>query len=731
VAALGLHAATLVTTDATSPIHDAAKDRVLYDPVRLGDRETTLEIVERILAGDDWPFVSPFAVAFRERFGHDPERARRWWNEQGQPTVTNQHLGMPNDLTAALPLFAEADPEVRSIARDARIAHNHWVLGDIANKRSGPDRASIGLRMIDGWLAGPSTVTTRGLSVAREILQGPIAERRIREPHGESTHARRFHTRLRAGRGTIMTVPPQGLGQKIREVRLEGSPNAASVAVLLSPLLEQAETLNRAIRQPKWAEVVVLATRCLGFGYGAFRQFQGEAVRMNKLSMISQATDALISESLSRIARNGTQEQRDAFFGKLRQRLEQSERQEVIDRLLSRFETQAKERGIPLKMVQKVRSKLERSNSDPFQREASLEKLRRGKTEGVPLLQALKPEHSLFSDGIVREGLDWAIACVTRGLLATVHAEFNLILPEFQSRGPSLTVPEPQEAFRAIVNEFRAELRASQLAVYGAAATDNDVIRAASALAGEVETRLPGFSRVQGAMHVAIQMLRKQENGAAAEEVGRLAVEAGALTREALASHAASYRLVGELQGPTLSAHVTQLRKASAVAFDVALPNGTNTPLVRLDKADDGSFVEVEGFVESVDVRRTSDKLIGHLRLVDASQRASADAVAAFVHLPHVGVTRGAFCRLHGTFRRKSKLFGDRPAVEVDRLPLTELGKQSWRVAFLRSGERWFEVWRNASHLYWSLGPHRAGDGEKDPSFGAAELMFTPFVRNR
>ncbi len=36
---------TLMTEDATSPIHDAVRDRVLYDPEKDGDRATTRQIV--------------------------------------------------------------------------------------------------------------------------------------------------------------------------------------------------------------------------------------------------------------------------------------------------------------------------------------------------------------------------------------------------------------------------------------------------------------------------------------------------------------------------------------------------------------------------------------------------------------------------------------------------------------------------------------------------------------
>jgi hypothetical protein len=131
------------------------------------------EPVQRIVDGGDWPFLSPFTRVFRDRFGHRPADARRWWQENGRPPIGRALLAVPSGLTAALPLFCEADPSVRPIARNTRIAHNHWVLGEIAEQRSGPDRKAITLDIIGGWLAGPSTVTTRRLGAARKVLLRP------------------------------------------------------------------------------------------------------------------------------------------------------------------------------------------------------------------------------------------------------------------------------------------------------------------------------------------------------------------------------------------------------------------------------------------------------------------------------------------------------------------------------------------------------------------------------
>ena len=172
IPAAALSETTAVTTDATSPIHDAVRDHVLYDPERDGRRADTVGIVRRILGGGDWPFLSPFTQAFRAQFGHDPHGARVTWEQLGRPPVTAGVLEAANGLTAALPLFSEADPNVRTVASKTRIAHNHWVLGELCT--SLPDRAGrhdLALSALNRLLAeSTSTSTTRGLAAALQVL---------------------------------------------------------------------------------------------------------------------------------------------------------------------------------------------------------------------------------------------------------------------------------------------------------------------------------------------------------------------------------------------------------------------------------------------------------------------------------------------------------------------------------------------------------------------------------
>jgi hypothetical protein len=173
IPAAALNYATAISTDATSPIHDAVRDRVMYDLQHDGRRVSTREIVHSLLNGQDFSFSSPFVRTFRAQFGHDPERARAFWIQQGSPSVTKELLETRSALTAALPLFSDADPVLNSVTSKTRIAHNHWVLDRLsAQFPAEPGRNSVARAALDRMTAeSTSATTTRGIAAAMQVLK--------------------------------------------------------------------------------------------------------------------------------------------------------------------------------------------------------------------------------------------------------------------------------------------------------------------------------------------------------------------------------------------------------------------------------------------------------------------------------------------------------------------------------------------------------------------------------
>lgn len=478
---------------------------------------------------------------------------------------------------------------------------------------------------------------------------------------------------------------------------LRATPGIVALPDLVTALTDDVVALSNLVPDAEWETIIDQGTRCLGFGYSALRWLQREAQLLAETAHDIQLFDEWLAAAFASVAESSFG---NAFFVELLEWLN-SNAPEAVD-----------EFG------------------------AAIGNLAEGKTADNRLLESLRRVEQPAEQDLQRMAGDAALLALSRSLHALFHASFNKTLALVGGRSfDGAVLPKLVDALAAEVEGFRGKLRTGQLRLYSALASQQPtdlVAQEACALAGLVELHLPRLAQSQAMAFLAAQALRDHGNGGAAEKLGRAAMRAGALAREALASHVASYRLALELLAPAPSDEVQRLSdQATSLAFDMQIPNGKNVALAELPQVADGAFVEVEGFITGIRVGKASDgKLISWVDLVDESSGANATAVAVYLHLTHTGLTKGAFLRVNGVLRRSSVLNHGQPAVEIDRLSLTDLAKSSWVFAFLQAAAPWFQVWRNALNMYWSVGPHDPPSGESGNE-GAGELFYTPFIRSR
>jgi hypothetical protein len=424
---------------------------------------------------------------------------------------------------------------------------------------------------------------------------------------------------------------------------LEYYPGSCYVALLNRRHLDQIIELRDAVLEEDWLKALDLSICCLGLGYVSSRLLMGDRRVTEKRHAHMRAVGEALYKSVQTAA--------------------QSENW-----------TEA---------IRGMREKVGENEPDRSpEMEDILQKLEQGEiTKDLPFVRTLiQPERGPGASG-KKMVEDMAIAFLSRGLLGCTHAEFNRALQARSPKAESLLEFDLHSAFRAEVEEFRKALHAGQKDLFGTLLADHseDRVAAAYSLAAFIEIRLPLFARAQACARLATQVLRQQGKGTAAEKLGGWATYAGALTREAVASQAASYRLALSLLDPEQDEDVVQLLgKASSMAFDTRIPNGRNIELAKLARVEDGDYIEVQGFANSVNVGRSADgKLIAQVELVDPSSGATASAATIYTHLLHLGVTEGAFCRVNGKFRRQSVLLGKSPGIEVERLSLARLRKKA------------------------------------------------------
>ena len=296
---------------------------------------------------------------------------------------------------------------------------------------------------------------------------------------------------------------------------------------------------------------------------------------------------------------------------------------------------------------------------------------------------------AVSSDDSPLRGLprDAAIAGLSRGLLGLVHAELNRALEAIPPSGRDRSGME--EAFRYECDSFGEQLREKQLAVQStlAAGSAEVAVDQLGSLTGFIERSLTRFARAQGRARHVTHLLLADGKDAEAKRLGHLTALAGGLTREAIGSHAAGYNLALDLLDPVVLGGPLRAQAAS-LPFEVALPTGESTALSDAGSVD-GAFIEVEGFIDRIEVRLSGDgKLIGQVDLLDPADGSRVSAIALFVQPLHVGITLSSFMRATGTFRSASTLRDGQPALEIERLSLADLSAAAWRFAFLQSAGR-------------------------------------------
>lgn len=325
---------------------------------------------------------------------------------------------------------------------------------------------------------------------------------------------------------------------------------------------------------------------------------------------------------------------------------------------------------------------------------------------------------------------DLCVAAVARGLLGTVHWVVNATEPTVAdlSDFPSVLADLQQAG-----SEAREAIGAAESALFAACGGGQrpDVARAARELGEAVEAVVIPLAAAQPVGRAWVTALRGAGRNGDAERIGAQMAGHNLLIRRAVADAAVGSMVELDLTLRVLPDHVTALLDTAGVGFDAFLPNGRDTALAHLGPADEGAFVEVEGFVTEADAAREPDgKLVGRLALEDPSSAATAEVATVFLNPGHIGITVGSYVVVNGVYRTSSARLGGRPGVESDALAPTALSGQSWQARLWFTAGRWIDVWRSDRNLTWSLGTHTAGaDDSDEPTRGASELIFAPFAR--
>lgn len=521
---------------------------------------------------------------------------------------------------------------------------------------------------------------------------------------------------------SINEDPRPSAEEILQLIRLDPIPSYLSASQYL-PVFDAVVDLRQRGIEADWHVTLDSGWRCLGLAHAALQLHQDHASALRRTLSLQQLSDDFVDAAMEETFAD---ENRAELLSELQASGDDIDPLDGVDTAMALIEDDPQFADISGEFDE-LRAQLTQIHQSAFDEISALVNT----DTGDALLEALGAQREA-AIGAMLEDNAMVLACLSRGLIAVAHAGFNLTSRNEETIGAFVATDYLGAVDRAI-HRFAERLRKAQLELYVSCAQDSSEAagRAGEHIVTEVERALPTFLRSQAVIRQAMEHLRDIGRNGDAEILGRRAARAGGLTREALGSHIAAARIMQEIASGFRSEAVTELiEKASATAFDGNLPDGRNTTINNLADRPNGEFVEVEGFVNTLEVLEPPGRnRVSRIGLLDPSSGATFQAVLLFAHLPHAGITQGAYIRLHGTVQSSSDLNEGEPAVEIDRLALAELAETCWRVAFLRSAEPWYEVWRSNANMIWSIGPHRPLDQQDVVALGAADLVYPPFVR--
>lgn len=298
--------------------------------------------------------------------------------------------------------------------------------------------------------------------------------------------------------------------------------------------------------------------------------------------------------------------------------------------------------------------------------------------------------------------------------------------PARQLEGAFWRDPRSQDLAR-MVARFRLALSRLQRSVYLSAVGERaSLLSRLDELSGWVARNLRSLSSVQLAISLLLEHADGPRDSPEYLRLSSLAVDAGLLIREAVASHLASLVSVLALRGIHLHQDTEDvLSKAYLAPFHGRLEIGKRTSLRRLGRLPDGMLVRLEGVLTSAELVPGRGGEGGYFlgRLAAFSGGGSIPVVAPHDLRGH-GLRQGCRVRLSGVFRKEGSPLHGGKHLEVDRLKIREVyARDIWKAAFLDLATPYFNLWPGNYHVSFQIIPRESRGGELSK---APELPPTP-----
>ncbi|MBC1259983.1 hypothetical protein FQK07_01635 [Synechococcus sp. BSF8S] len=161
---------TEISVDATSPLHDAVRGRVLYQAPAQGRSRRVDWIAQQVVEGENNPIDGFFPRRARDRHGHDPAGARRWWLGARRPEIGLADLLPDQPLAGSLGWLASGPGSSTTAVTSDWIGHNHAVCDELAGLVPAEQRSSWARDQIQRLISTQGFTLRRAAQTWLELL---------------------------------------------------------------------------------------------------------------------------------------------------------------------------------------------------------------------------------------------------------------------------------------------------------------------------------------------------------------------------------------------------------------------------------------------------------------------------------------------------------------------------------------------------------------------------------
>ncbi|GAB6179806.1 hypothetical protein JCM14036_11250 [Desulfotomaculum defluvii] len=300
---------------------------------------------------------------------------------------------------------------------------------------------------------------------------------------------------------------------------------------------------------------------------------------------------------------------------------------------------------------------------------------------GLKYLDTYDPKKELKNiEGIVvnmyeRLHLDWLrrTGALMGSRFAELVASFNLVSTPTPDSSLLPSLPAEISKKLTIINQVETEIWLSLKSKEGKTILQEKI----RLLKEQTEEDIHSFTIPRLDLIASLRKENPQD-----PSLGNLAIEIADLARRQLQAQALADTLnwALDLEGKVLKEWIKAAQAATCYETKYQWPQPVPIDtLLASPQRYEGQDVVIEGLVKEVKIEHK-----GKERKVISTALVAGDTSNITVSLPFIkldsgGLVPGAWCRLAGTWKGSSKDALGEPALEIDRIPYTKLGKESFR----------------------------------------------------